>query len=416
MPKVTNKKFRTFCLPTSTQSTNRQVVEQRAITPIVNTEETREELINRIEGIVLAIIKTICSGKLPMFSYSIPSLKKVKDELCQENSDEHEKVDKEDSCSDSDDIILSESLNYDSDKAMTSMTKVDFSSKRSRNKFVLMTIVMAASHRLAISEDTITRRSFYYELKEGPASNLCIKQSAIDASINHVANLLECAPWELRLVPSAKGLVAGDLALTLKDSTIIDCTVSDGALIPQAIFNLTSIRSTASCALIVEKDTVFQKLLQEDCPRRLNCILITGKGYPDVATRMLVKMISDNLKIPLYILTDADPFGIDIMCTYRYGSTNFSKVDKDLICKDLRWLGVHPKELAFLGVKKTPLTKLDLSKLDSLMNRPYATPSLTRQIAEMRNGKAEIEAISNFSSSFLTATYLPSKIKGEAYV
>lgn len=49
-------------------------------------------------------------------------------------------------------------------------------------------------------------------------------------------------------------------------------------------------------------------------------LLSQGKGYPDLATRQLVKMIWDKLKIPIFILVDADPHGFDIMCTYRFGS------------------------------------------------------------------------------------------------
>jgi meiotic recombination protein SPO11 len=45
------------------------------------------------------------------------------------------------------------------------------------------------------------------------------------------------------------------------------------------------------------------------------------KGYPDLATRQLVKMIFwDKMKIPIFILVDADPHRFDIMCTYRFGS------------------------------------------------------------------------------------------------
>lgn len=121
----------------------------------------------------------------------------------------------------------------------------------------------------------------------------------------------------LDLLPTSKGLVAGELTLTLADNRIIDCTVSGGALIPHLASNVISVRSKARLVLIVEKDAVFQKLLEDDCTSSLNCILVTGKGYPDVATRMLVKLLSEKLELPVYIIVDADPFGVDIMCVYR---------------------------------------------------------------------------------------------------
>lgn len=112
--------------------------------------------------------------------------------------------------------------------------------------------------------------------------------------------------------------MAGELTLALADDRIIDCTVPGGALIPHLASNyVISARSRAKLVLIVEKDAVFQKLLEDDCTSSLNCILVTGKGYPDVATRMLVKLLSEKLELPVYIIVDADPFGVDIMCVYR---------------------------------------------------------------------------------------------------
>lgn len=121
----------------------------------------------------------------------------------------------------------------------------------------------------------------------------------------------------LDLLPTSKGLVAGELTFTLTDNRIIDCTVPGGVLIPHNISEVISVRTRAKMVLIVEKDAVFQKLLKDDCTSSLSCILVTGKGYPDVTTRMLVKLLSEKLELPVYIIVDADPFGVDIMCVYR---------------------------------------------------------------------------------------------------
>lgn len=45
-----------------------------------------------------------------------------------------------------------------------------------------------------------------------------------------------------------------------------------------------------------------------------------AKGYPDSNTRLLIRKIWDQLHIPILCLVDADPHGIEIMCTYRFGS------------------------------------------------------------------------------------------------
>lgn len=45
-----------------------------------------------------------------------------------------------------------------------------------------------------------------------------------------------------------------------------------------------------------------------------------GKGFPDLNTRLLVRLLTNTLKIPVFMIADADPHGMEIMCVYRYGS------------------------------------------------------------------------------------------------
>lgn len=73
----------------------------------------------------------------------------------------------------------------------------DFASKRGKDKFALMMTVMATAHRLLITNTTLTRRSLYYDLKNERTSNLVPEQRCLDQAVHHVANLLNCAPWEL---------------------------------------------------------------------------------------------------------------------------------------------------------------------------------------------------------------------------
>ena len=119
-------------------------------------------------------------------------------------------------------------------------------------------------------------------------------------------------------VATSKGLVAGDLTLNFNKKSITYIK-SRGDLIPQEMYELSSIKTSVNFVLVVEKDTIFQKLLgdRDKCPEYLNCILITGKGEPDIATRILVNRLAEIEKLPTYILVDNDPYGFEIMCTYR---------------------------------------------------------------------------------------------------
>ncbi|XP_006614168.2 meiotic recombination protein W68 [Apis dorsata] len=379
------------------------IEEKKIDLPVINNTELRKQLIARIEDVTLTVIEQISSGRLPQISYS--------------QSRNYTQTDVE--TNDLESQFYEEEPERNTEETETKGTRrvtQDFASKRGKDKFALMMTVMATAHRLLITNTTLTRRSLYYDLKNERTSNLVPEQRCLDQAVHHVANLLNCAPWELNLLPTSKGLVAGELTLTLADNRIIDCTVAGGALIPHLASNVISVRSKAKLVLIVEKDAVFQKLLEDDCTSSLNCILVTGKGYPDVATRMLVKLLSEKLELPVYIIVDADPFGIDIMCVYRFGSAALSRERESLACSNVRWLGIHPSELLALGVNTAPLTEFDLSKLTALEGRPYMTDAFLREVGAMRKlGKAEIENVSS-SRKFLVSTYLPCKIKGNDYV
>lgn len=54
---------------------------------------------------------------------------------------------------------------------------------------------------------------------------------------------------------------------------------------------------------------------------KFNLIDFQGKGYPDINTRLFVKQVSRKLNIPILALVDANPYGIEIMCVYRFGSS-----------------------------------------------------------------------------------------------
>ncbi|XP_053998774.1 meiotic recombination protein W68 [Hylaeus anthracinus] len=387
------------------------VEEKKIDVSIVDNTEFRTQLIARIENITSNIIQQICSGRLPQISYSIShNYTSMDPETAVENDfsdcalnftshsfEETEQIDKE--CTQND-----------------KRTVIDFARRKSKDKFALIMTVMAAAHRLLITNTTITRRSLYYDLKNEKTLNLAPDQRFVDQAVNHLADLLNCAPWELNLLPTSKGLAAGELTLTLTNNRIVDCTVPGGALIPFMASNVVSVRTRAKMVLIVEKDAVFQKLLEDDCPTLLNCILVTGKGYPDVATRMLVKLLSEKMELPVYIIVDADPFGVDIMCVYRFGSATLSKERESLACPKVRWLGIHPSELLALGASTVSLTGFDLSKLAAIEGRPYMTHAFLKELEIMRMGKSEIESVSSFSRKFLIATYLPCKIKGNDYI
>ena len=60
----------------------------------------------------------------------------------------------------------------------------------------------------------------------------------------------------------------------------------------------------------VEKEAAYMRLAEDRFYNKYPCIVITGKGQPDVATRLFLRKVTDELKIPVLALVDSDPYGM----------------------------------------------------------------------------------------------------------
>lgn len=133
----------------------------------------------------------------------------------------------------------------------------------------------------------------------------------------------------MNVYPSPNGLITGDLTLALENGELLDVKRSNGSsLIPVSkIISATAVR-VPEYILVVEKEAVFS-YLQAELPEG---ILLTGKGFPDRATKSLLNALSVSYpQVPIYGLVDSDPHGLLILRNYENefetGSGNFFKTE-----------------------------------------------------------------------------------------
>ncbi|CAG4968421.1 unnamed protein product [Colias eurytheme] len=298
-------------------------------------------------------------------------------------------------------------------------TTIQYSRAEDKSRFNTIVFVLTRVHELITKNLTVTRRELYYQ-------NVARfrNQGDLDIGVRDVCCLLECPPWDLGIVATAKGLIAGPLKIVNNDGSVTDCSTSGGTLVPQDIHNIKEFKTSAKYILVVEKDAVFQKLLDEGALVRLRpVIIITGKGYPDVCTRQLLCRLVSELKLKALALVDADPHGYEIFLTYKYGSLAQSHLSSSLACPKLLLLGARHQDVMTLAPKasRLVLTALDKRKLVSLLARPYLNTAMGSHIkqelkAMLDSGvKAEIEALAS-SAAALCDSYLPSKIIQAEYL
>nr|XP_020653142.1 meiotic recombination protein SPO11 isoform X1 [Pogona vitticeps] len=285
---------------------------------------------------------------------------------------------------------------------------------KSATTYALFLKMLAIIYKLVQTNTYATKRDIFYTdtIHFG-------NQRVVDNIINDISCLLKIPRRSLHILSTSKGCIAGNLSYLEEDGTKVICTFSTTAAVPSNVEGMRNLKTDAKFILIVEKDATFQRLLDDDfCSQMAPCIMITGKGVPDVNTRLLVRKLWDTCCVPIFALMDADPHGIEIMCIYKYGSMSMSFEAHHLTVPAIRWLGLLPSDFNRLNIPKNaliPLTKQDESKLASLQMRPYIAyqPGWKTELDIMATCKmkAEIQALTSFSSDYLSKVYLPNKLQ-----
>ncbi|XP_076927744.1 meiotic recombination protein SPO11-1-like [Bidens hawaiensis] len=247
------------------------------------------------------------------------------------------------------------------------------------------------------------------------------EQSVVDRAINDICILLQCSRHNLNVVSVSKGLVMGWLRFSEADRIFNCMNHPDTAhSIPVLVEEVKDIISVADYILVVEKESVFQRLANDCFCKNNRCIVVTGRGYPDIPTRRFLRLLIEQLHLPTYCLVDCDPYGFDILTTYRFGSMQMAYDAKIMKLPEIKWLGVFPSDAAKFNIPQhclLPMTTEDKIKTEAILNRCYLQREVPQWRLELQlllqsGVKFEIEALSVHSLTFLSKQYLPSKIHG----
>ena len=294
-----------------------------------------------------------------------------------------------------------------------------FASVASVRKTAIMTRVMQLVHQLCTRDIHTTKRDlFYTDVK------LFKSQNESDDVLNDVACLVGCTRNSLNVVASEKGIVVGCVSF-VEDGDRIDCTRMGvgGKAIPPYTDRIHDIRSDAEFILLVEKDAAFMRLAEDRFYNRIKCIIVTAKGQPDVGTRLFLKRLKEELRIPVLGLVDSDPYGLKILSVYMSGSKNMSYDSANLTTPDIKWLGVRPSDLDKYRIPeqcRLPMSDTDVKTGKDMLEEDFIkkNPAWHRELSLMvkRKEKAEIQALSSFGFQYLTEVYLPQKIRAGDWV
>jgi len=266
--------------------------------------------------------------------------------------------------------------------------------------------VLAAIHANLRAGRSCTQRELYYHLADG---NTVSSAAEINASILDATRLLGTPRACLAITCASRGSVAGCLAIREQGALgWADLAGTQGCAIQGSLAwvdNL-KLRSDARCVLVIEKDAVFNRLLQERACERLHAVALTARGMPDLATRALLQRLTAELPhAPVLGLFDWNASGALILCCYRGMQSRTARTVVEQqgagIGADVRWLCARSGDLAERPDEQLlALTQRDEVLLRNLLARLTLAEgdwaaSLARELTVMsqRSRKAELESL-----------------------
>ncbi|KAK0423808.1 hypothetical protein QR680_008340 [Steinernema hermaphroditum] len=283
---------------------------------------------------------------------------------------------------------------------------------KNRERFALIIKALSLIHYKLTTNSMATRRDVFYEQKR-----LYGSQRTFDAAVTSICRLLNCTRRDLNLLSTSRGQLIGKLLF------------EDGSSCEHAVISIEEsllskrIVGFGRFVLVVEKDATFQTLLYEDFRRRFpDALLVTGRGYPDICTRHVLRRIIEITRVPCFCLTDADPHGIAIFMTYKYGAETPSAVNENCFVPDIIWLGMRPSDAKRLPIGGDQFLRLqpgDKKRLNGLLGRALTLSEHTvveeLQLMVREDFKLELEAISGISARYMTSVYIPQCLKRLGY-
>nr|XP_043613186.1 meiotic recombination protein SPO11-2 isoform X1 [Erigeron canadensis] len=297
-----------------------------------------------------------------------------------------------------------------------SMTK-----ENTAKSFIRVWKVMEMCYQILLLEKRVTQRELFYKLLCS-SPDYFASQLQVNQTIQDVVALLRCSRYSLGIMASSRGAVAGRLLLQEPDEETIDCTNcgSSGYAISGDLNLLEKLimKTDARYIFVIEKHAIFQRLAEDKVFNQIPSILITAKGYPDLATRFLLHRMSRAFpEIKIFGLVDWNPAGLAILCTFKYGSIGMGLEAYRYAC-NVKWLGIRKDDLDIIPEEAfVPLKPKDLQIAKSLASSEILQDNYKQELEVMvQSGKkAEIEALYFHGYDFL-GKYLANKVVQVHYI
>jgi len=291
-------------------------------------------------------------------------------------------------------------------------------------RFMQTMLVASKCKELIERGKTASIRQIYYLAKhtiKGTSEKTFDDQAESDPIIEDLEVAIDSLREELHVFASNRGNLAGPITLVDAGNTL-DCAAmgSAGYAVP-SICEPDMIqfkKCDAKFILHVEKDTVWRRFHEDRFWEEHKCIVSHGGGQPARGMRRLLRRMHEELKLPVFVLLDNDPWGYYIYSVIKHGSINLAYESRRMAIPDAKFIGVSSFDYERCDMSddvKIELDQNDVKRAKQIANYPWFADKKPwqREIAKMlKNGfKMEVEAMISKDLEYLTGEYVPMKLK-----
>jgi len=294
-------------------------------------------------------------------------------------------------------------------------------------KKFLQTIEVASvcKNLLEVDKHASLRDVFYMVKRTIPNTkiNVVDEQKETDKAIEDLELITEFPRECLHVNANKMGSVAGKVVIEDSGDTIDWSKLGSGGWsIPSNVEEITFKKVDAKYVVYMEKAAVWERLHEDRFWAKQNCIIMSSQGQTTRGIRRLLQRLSTEHNLPIYILTDGDPWGWYIYSVIKYGSISLAHMAGEMAIPNVKFLGISCDDIVNYDLKRhfIKLTEQDTSRMKQMQAYEWFVKNKDwqRQFKMMKefNAKVEIQALSSKGISFISEKYLPEKIKKQDFL
>lgn len=295
-------------------------------------------------------------------------------------------------------------------------------------KFMQTFLIANGCKTLLEQNKTVSIRQMFYMTKhtlKGSNENTFEDQGESDPIIEDLEVAIDALREELHLFANRRGVMVGKLVVEDAGDRIDLSALGRGGWAIPSICEKTDLKfisCKADYILLVEKQAVFHRLHEDKFWAKNNCLLMTSEGQAARGIRRLLQRLTTELKLPVYVLVDNDPWGLYIYSVLKQGSISLAYESMRMAVPNVRFLGMSGSDygkFTLPNAVEIKLSKEDIARANQMKAYPwFAHKKWQNEINVMlHNGfKMEVDSLLTKGISFIAEEYIPKKIRDKDWL